>query len=140
MIKLVKKFVPVLLVWGVFVYVLLNTPYPKDLSQATTPQLIFFFTPLFLAIIFTLNLYLNYLPVSISVSLGLVILLILKALNILNLVTILLTLTTAYLFASYFWKERSNVKSHPNLTSRSNIPKLRIHKRNLLKFFRRNHG
>ena len=108
-----------LIFWGVFAYVVLQIPYPNSLTQATPLQLLSFFTSLFLAITFTLNVFLTFLLLSIILALGIIFLLILKALDSLNLVTAILTLIAVGLLFSYFRKNKDK-----GLTSQSKIPKL----------------
>ncbi len=140
MVKLLSKMFLGLIFWVLFIYIVLTVPYPEKLSQASSWQVIYFFLPLFLALTFSLNLFTKFLPLSVSITLGLVIILILKALSILNIVTAVLVVLSVYLFASYFLKIKSKTKANTNLTSRSNIPKLRLHKVKILRLFKRNHG
>ncbi|MDD5415499.1 MAG: hypothetical protein PHE48_00665 [Candidatus Daviesbacteria bacterium] len=113
------KIISVLFFWGIFIFVVLQVPYPESLTQANYTQLILFLTPLYLALIFTLNIFLRNILSSCSFSLGLIFLLILKALDTLNIVTALLTVAATYLLFSYFRK----IKKH-KLTKLSKIPKL----------------
>lgn len=126
MLKLLYKLLPVLIFWGIFAYVILQIPYPNSLTQATPLQLLAFFISLFLAIIFTLNIFLSFFPLSLSLTIALIFLLILKALDSLNLVTGVLILIVVWLLFSYFKKGGSKslnpIKS--GLTSQSKIPKL----------------
>ncbi len=105
--------------WGIFIYVVLQIPYPNSFTQATPLQLLSFFTSLFLAITFTLNVFLTFLLLSIILALGIIFLLILKALDSLNLVTAILTLIAIGLLISYFRKAKGK-----NLTRSAKIPKL----------------
>ena len=107
------------LFWAIFIFVIFQVPYPESLTQANTTQLISFFIPLYLSLIFTLNIFLKNISISASLSLGLIFLLILKALDSLNLVTGLLILVSVYLLVSYFKKGGSS-----GLTLNSKIPKL----------------
>lgn len=106
MLKFLPKIIQALIFWGIFIYVVLQVPYPKSLTQATTFQLLSFFTPLFLALTFTLNLFLNSFFLSASVSLGIIFLLFLKALDTLNFVSAGLTIIAVGLLLSYFGKVR----------------------------------
>lgn len=92
--------------WGVFIFVILQIPYPDTLSQANLSQLLAFFAPLCLALTFTFNIFLKNIFVSSSISIGLIFLLVLKALNSLNLVTGILTITAVALLVSYFRKAK----------------------------------
>ncbi|MDO8573627.1 MAG: hypothetical protein Q7R77_02655 [Candidatus Daviesbacteria bacterium] len=119
------RILPVLLFWVTFIYVILQVPYPKTLTQANFIQISSFLTPLFLAFIFTFNIIIRNFYISFAISLGLIFLLILKALDSLNIVTGILTAVATYLLASYFRK----TKRH-NLTKLSKIPKLTSLRRN----------
>lgn len=119
MFKFLIKIAPTLIFWGIFGYVILQVPYPDTLTQANLQQLLFFFIPLFFAIILTLNIILKNIFSSASISLGLVFLLILKALDSLNLVTGVLTVIAVGLLISYFRK-----MNRRSLTKLSKISKL----------------
>lgn len=117
--KIVLKIIPALLLWGTFTGVILFIPYPENLVQANFSQITPFFAALFLALIFTLNIFLKNFLQSFSLTLGLIFILILKALDSLNLVTGILTLAATGLLLSYFKKPK-----HYNLTKHTKIPKL----------------
>lgn len=117
--RLIRKLVPVILFWGIFIFVVLQVPYPKSLIQIQIIQLMSFFIPLILALIFTINLFVRNFYLSCSLSLGLVSLLILKALDTLNLVTSALIIVTVGLLISYFRKIKRG-----SLTKLPKIPKL----------------
>ncbi len=119
MVKIIKKILPCLLLWVGFVVVILQVSYPPSLIQSQLSQLLLFFIPLFLALTTTLNLFLKNTFLSLSISLGLLFLLVLKALDTLNLVTTILILIAVGLLISYFKK-----KKHKSLTNYSKIPKL----------------
>lgn len=111
------KAIPALIFWGVFTLVIFTIPYPETLTSASSIQLLAFFIPLFLSLVFTFEIFIKFLPRSIALSFGLIILLILKPLGSLNLVSTSLTIVAIFLLISYFKKKR--------LTSRSNVPKIR---------------
>lgn len=113
------KVFPIFIFGGIFVYVLFNIPYPESITQATLFQLIIFFIPLFLAIMFTLNIFFRNILISGSASLGIILLLILKALDSLNLITGVLVIISIGLLISYFRKLKRK-----NLTNWRKIPKL----------------
>lgn len=113
------KFIPAIFLWGIFIFVVLQIPYPESLTQANLTQLFAFFIPLFLALSTTINIFLKNILLSFSFSLGLVFLLTLKSLNSLNIVTAILTVVATYLLTSYFRKAKKK-----NLTSHTKIPKL----------------
>ena len=103
-----KKFLPKLFLsiffWFVFIYVILNVPYPSSITQANVIQLLAFFIPLFLAITLTLNLILKNILMSGSIGLGLIFLLTVQSLDSLNIVTGILIIISIGLLISYFKK------------------------------------
>ena len=113
------KIALVLIFWGILFYVILKVPYPETLSQASTTQLLAFFISLYLAISLTLNIFLRNIFISSSITLGLIFSLILKAIDSLNLVTIILITFAVYLLISYFHKSKKR-----NLTKLPKIPTL----------------
>jgi len=119
MFKIFKKIIPALFFWGIFIFVVLQVSYPESLTQANYTQLLPFFIPLYLALALTLNILLKNILSSSFISLGLIFLLILKALDSLNLVTGLLTVVATYLLVSYFRK----IKKH-KLTKLPKISRL----------------
>ena len=119
MFKSLKDFIPALFFWAIFIFVILLIPYPDSITQANFQQLFFFFTTLFCAIIFTLNIFLKNVFLSASIALGLNFVLILKALDSLNLVTGILTIISVGLLVSYFKKIKRR-----SLTKWGKIPKL----------------
>ncbi|MBI3109653.1 hypothetical protein HYZ06_01290 [Candidatus Daviesbacteria bacterium] len=120
MSKAFLKIFSALIFWGILILVLVYIPYPESLTSATPFQILIFFIPLFLALTFTLNLFFKFVFSSASISLGIVFLLLLKALDALNFVSAALTIVAVGLLLSYFKKERG--KRH--LTSVSKISKL----------------
>ncbi len=120
------KIFPALFFWGVFIYVIFYVPYPESLTQASLFQILAFFVPLFLGLTATLNLFLRFIFFSTSISLGIIFLFLLKALDALNFVSVVLIIVTVGLLLSYFKK----TKSKQNLTSVSGISKLtHLHKK-----------
>ncbi len=113
------KILPALVFWGVFAFVVWQLPYPDSLISVNRIQVLLFFIPLYLAIIFSINLLLKNFLSSGSLSLGLIFLLILKALDSFNIVTVALTVLATGLFISYF-RNTKRIK----LTNHSKIPKL----------------
>lgn len=117
MFKFLYRFVPVLTFWVIFIYVVLQVPYPESLTQANLTQLFAFFIPLFLAITLTLNLFLKNIFISGSISLGIIFLSFLKALDSLNFVTAILVIVSAELLISYFRKiKRRNLTKLPKIS------------------------
>ena len=104
---LILRILPALIFWGIFGYVILYVPYPKSITQADVVQLSSFFISLFLALIFSFNFFLKSFALSGSLALGIIFLLILKALNSFNLVTVSLIILAIGLLFSYFRKSRS---------------------------------
>ena len=125
MFKFLPKFLVAFSFWGIFIYVVLNISYPKSLTEATLFQLLSFFIPLFLALIFTANILLN-IVFSIIISLGLILLLILKGFDLLNIVTGIITLVIVGLLLSYFKKTADGFSIKKGLSFKSPIPKLRL--------------
>lgn len=124
--KFLIKIIPSIASWVTFIYVVLQVPYPESITQANITQLLSFFIPLFLAATLTLNIFLKNIFISTSLSLGLIFLLILKALYSLNLVTGILTAVAIGLLVSYFRKMKRS-----NLTKWPKIPRLtRLRKEN----------
>lgn len=117
--SLILKVTLALIFWSIFTYVILQVPYPNSLTQATLFQLLAFFISLFLAITFTLNIFLNLILLSVTLALGIIFLLILKALDSLNIVTAVITLIAIGLLFSYFRKIKRG-----SLTSQDKISKL----------------
>lgn len=118
MAQLILKVITALFFWGIFLYVIFFIPYPNSLTQASPYHLLSFFIPLFLALIFTFNILLKSILKSIILSFGIIIFLILKALDSLNIVSLILTVIAVGLLLSYF-------KPPKDLNSTSKIPKLR---------------
>lgn len=122
------KILPALIFWGIFIYVILNVPYPQSITQATPLQLFLFFITLFLALTLTLNIFLRSTLVSSSIVLGIIFILILKALNSLSLITTLLVIVAVALLISYFRKiKEKGIKKI--LFSGAQIPKLNLSNR-----------
>lgn len=123
--KSILKFIPAVILWGIFIFVVLKIPYPDSLTQANLTQIIPFFASLYLTLILTFNILLKNILSSAALSLGLIFLLILKALDSLNIVTGALTVIAMYLLLSYFKKIKRK-----NLTKLPKIPKLTHLRRN----------
>lgn len=87
-----KKFLPILVLIGVISVVIWQVEPPKSLSQASFWQIGLFFVPLFLLFTLTINFLFHFYLKSVTISLGLTILLVLKSLDIFNIVTIILTI------------------------------------------------
>ncbi len=128
MSKIILKILPVIIFWGSFAFVVLQIPYPDSLTQANTAQILPFFLSLYFALIFTLNIFLKNILFSASICLGPIFLLILKALDSLNIITAILIVVAVGLLASYFWKTKKRSPSinsgFKNLTKQRKITKL----------------
>lgn len=97
-----KKLIPIIFFAGVFALVLWQTQPPKSLTSATISQILLFFISLFLFLIFLLNIYFQFLIRSFVISLGVVLLLIFKSLDMLNFVSVILIIAaTAFLVVSF---------------------------------------
>lgn len=120
------KIIIAFIFWAIFIYVILQVPYPESITQTNPIQLLSFFLSLFLAIIFTLNILSKNIFISISISLVLIISLFLKALDSLNLVTVSLIAVPIGLLISYFRKIKQSFSSSKkkSLTKGLKIPKL----------------
>lgn len=116
---MILSVVPVFVSWVIFTYVVLQVPYPQTITSANTFQIFSFFTSLFLSLSFTINLLLHFMLKSIIISFGIILIIVLKALNSLNIVSFGLTVIAFGLLLSYLKKQKSR------LTSRSNVPKIR---------------
>ncbi|MBI2018280.1 hypothetical protein HYS96_01100 [Candidatus Daviesbacteria bacterium] len=128
MLKLILKILPALFFGGVFLLAVFQIPYPETLTQANVLQILGFFIPLFLLISFVINIFIKNLFLSISISLGIIFLLLLKALDSLNLVTGGIAAVMIILSISYFRKMKKRSPSinsgFKNLTKLPKIPKL----------------
>lgn len=115
-----KKTLPVFIsgiIFGVIVY--FTTP-PQTLTSATFMQLLLFFIPLFLFLMFLLNIIFQFFIRSFIISLGIILLLIFQSLGMLNILTGLLIMI-ASLFITISFKKSSN-------TQQSKIQSLKLKK------------
>lgn len=117
--KIIARIIPTIFFWAIFVYVVIQVPYPENITQADLYQMLLFFIPLYLALSLTVNIFLKNIFISSSITLGAVFLLVLKALDSLNLVTGALTIVAVFLLSSYFRKIKRR-----SLTKLPKIPKL----------------
>ncbi|MBI4035612.1 hypothetical protein HY383_01560 [Candidatus Daviesbacteria bacterium] len=117
--KIALKIIPSIILWGIIIFIILKVPYPENIAQANLTHLAILFISLYLAMAFTVNIFLKNIFSSLSISLGLSLLLILKALDSLNLITGTLVVIAVGLFLSYFKKAKKK-----NLTKLPKIPKL----------------
>ncbi len=89
---------------------------PKSWQEAQTWQILIFFIPLLVFFTFVANLIFKYLPRSFIVGLGLIMLLVLKASNYLNILTAGLVLLVVVFLVNLL---------KPSLTRQIKIPKLK---------------
>lgn len=131
--KRLSIFAPIIFFWGLFIFTVFQVPYPQSLIGAKAYQILPFFISLIFSIAFTLNIFFKNIFISFSISLGLMSLLILKAIDSLSIVITILIITAVLLLISYFRKDKSKnlnpIKS--DLTKLYKIPKLtRLKKEN----------
>lgn len=112
-----KKILPILISGGILFYLIYFTKPPDSWNQASTLQILGFFLPLLILVTFIVNLFFNYLPRSFIIGLAVMILVVLKLIDILNLLTapavILITIVSFYFFKK------------PKFTRVTKIPKLK---------------
>lgn len=84
----IKKLIPLFFFGAIFGFVVWQIKPPQSLPSISLTQLILFFIPLLLFLTFCLNLFFKFLLRSFAVALGLILFLVLKSLNILNLATV----------------------------------------------------
>ncbi len=114
--KIILKIIPALFFWGIFIFIIFQIPYPDSLTQANFTQIIPFLIFLYLALVFTINIVLKNILLSAIISFGLIFLLIIKALDSLNIVTGILIAIATYLLASSFKKtKRKDLTKHPKI-------------------------
>lgn len=117
---ILKKIFPIILFAIIFSWIVWQTSPPKSLTSATIFQIFLFFIPLFLLLIFIINLYFNFFIKSIITSLGITLLLIFKSLEILNIVSGILTIL-AIIFLTISFK-------NPKKNQQTKIQKLKLRK------------
>lgn len=112
-----KRLLPVLLLGLILGLVIWQTPPPASLTSASVLQLTLFLTPLFLLLTFLVDHFLRFFLRSLVVSLGLVILLVLKALDSLNIASLIMTVLAVVLIIK-------SLKKPKKLNYSAKIPKL----------------
>lgn len=100
----------------ILLYVTYFTEPPKSWEQSTTFQILVFFIPLLLSFTFLINLFLNYLPKSFALGLGLMILVVLKTTDIFNIFTAFATILLTIILFKFV--------KRPSLTKNIKIRKL----------------
>lgn len=111
-----KKLSPIFISGAIFGLVIWQIEPPQSLTKASFLQMVLFFVPLFLSLIFTFDLIFRFYLKSFIISLSIVIILILKTLDTLNLVTLALTFVATFLITKSL--------KQPKKSYLSKIPKL----------------
>lgn len=101
-----KKIVLILCCGLIFGVVCWTLEPPQSLAQATISQILLFFVPLFFLLALLINIFFGLFFRSLIISSGLIILLVLKSLDTLNLATLSLTFLVTFLMVISFkkWK------------------------------------
>lgn len=115
----IKKIIPTLIFGVIFILVILNITPPQTFTTATIFQILLFFIPLLFFLTSALNLVFNFYLKSFVVSLGIILLLVLKALDFINILTIGITILAIVLLIKSFKKPIFKIYKLPKL------PKLR---------------
>ncbi|MDD2822637.1 MAG: hypothetical protein PHQ59_01015 [Candidatus Daviesbacteria bacterium] len=102
-----KKILPILIFGGVFVIIVYFTKPPQSLTSANFIQLLLFFIPLFLFLIFLLNIFFKFYIRSFILSLGIILMIIFKSLGMLNFLSGALIIVATTFSAISFKKTRS---------------------------------
>lgn len=122
--KLLLKVVPALIFWGAFTFIIFNIPYPENLAEANLTHMALFLIALYLSLTFTFNIALRNIFPSLSIALGIILLLILRALDSLNIITGALVIISVGLLLSYFKKvKRKNLTKLPKIPKLTNLSK-----------------
>lgn len=104
-----KKFLPIILPGLILTWVIFKIEPPKSITQASVLQILLFFIPLFLLIVFLLNLYLRFLVYSAIMAIGIIILLLLQALNSLNIVSAALVIIACALLLKSIQRPKNKI-------------------------------
>lgn len=115
MSNIIKKILPIIFfscLLGLLVWQIMP---PASLTEASIFQFLLFFIPLFLLLTFIFNLYFSFFIRSLILSLGIILLLIFKSLDLLNFVSSLFTTVATILLVISFKKpetlEQSKIQS-----------------------------
>lgn len=120
-----KKVLPVLIFAAILLGVIYLIEPPRSWGQASTFQILILFIPLLFFFTFFINLFLDYLPRSFALGLGLLMVAALKALDKFNILTLsLVALATALLV--WFIPKSRLPRLNRGLTKHPKIPKLRL--------------
>lgn len=96
---LVWKSLPILISLIILGLIIWQIEPPKAITEITALQILLLITPLLTLMIFTANLCFNFWLRSLVVSIGLMLLIILKTLDKFNIITLSITLVATYLLA-----------------------------------------
>ncbi len=121
--KFLRKLLPILFygsIWGMVIYFV---EPPASWPSATTTQILSFFIPLLLTVTFLINFILNYLPHSFIAALGILLMLVLYAINQLTAITAGIIILITTLLIKIFPRVRL-----PRLRLTPLLKILRIHK------------
>lgn len=115
MSKYLKKLLPIIFLGLCLGLVVWFTKPPASLTNTNIFQFLLFFIPLFFLLTFIFNLFFNFFLRSLILSLGIILLLIFKSLDLLNFVSSLLTILATILLIISFKKpkvfQQSKIKS-----------------------------
>ncbi len=112
------KLVFIIFCLGILSLMFIFTPYPLSWEQASSWQILLIFVPLLILFTLLAELFLNYLPRSFIVGLGLMVIMVLQALNVLNPLLVIEILLVSILAARLFPRVK--------LTHSIKIPMLRL--------------
>ncbi len=101
---ILKRILLIFFFGGIFGLIVYQTEPPKSFETASYFQIIAFFLPLFLFLFFLLNLFIQFIIRSFIISLGIILLLIIKTLDIFNPAVIILIILSVILLAKTFKK------------------------------------
>lgn len=121
---ILRKISLIIISLAILAWVLYFVEPPKSWPQASYFQILAFFLPLVAFFTFVANLFLNYLPRSFVVGLGLMMVVVLKAIDQLNAVTVSGILIVVAILVTVF-KKPTPPQFQPGLTRQSKIPKLK---------------
>jgi hypothetical protein len=129
MLFLIKKLLPFFIFLGVVAAVIYFVEPPKSWTQASNFQILIFFIPLLLTFTFFINIFLNFLPWSFIVGLGLMMLVVLWAIGTFTYLSlgmvVFLTAICIKLFPKFNYPRKLRMNPfRKRLTSDENIPKL----------------
>jgi len=96
---LVWKFLPILISLIILGLIIWQIEPPKTITEITALQIFLLVIPLLTLMIFTANLCFNFYLRSLVISIGLILLIILKTLDKFNIITVGITLIATYLLA-----------------------------------------